>query len=431
MLKSEVLRTLTNFRNGDSVHSDRNSVINRSISKLSATRSDDGSNVSTIIARPATHLHASKYSVNSSQPRTTDTVCPRDNLSKLGRQFAEVPEFDYVKVWKFLMDHQDRVDFDENDLQQATLKFLERSDKQAARRCAQQSILLRQWLEIGHQSARDKYFQKLQEVDKGVLRAIIKDFDTLFDRLKERSTHGFSRPDLAERKQGGPQRHLGTSLRTLEPTYVAMPIHSERQDLGAATRNHAPLAMQQTLMVRESSSDALEDPYQIRPSAFFRPGRVLSIVLHETAHSIDEERSSNRSYGSVSSTSSSQNIYSVVRTMVIVKARHGYSWAVPISSYSGKGTATRGLSQSDIAQHAIICAEGTRPMLLPNEPELVKKPLTMIPADRSHRLNQASRIHFGKVHTVEHNTKIKNVGMIHKDSMQSLNAYFKESFEAD
>lgn len=70
---------------------------------------------------------------------------------------------------------------------------------------------------------------------------------------------------------------------------------------------------------------------------------------------------------------------------------------------------------------------GSEPKLLPEEepPGMGNFPIVM--EDKSVTIDQSSRLNFGKVYTVEHNVKIRNVGKISKESIPRLKAALLKS----
>jgi hypothetical protein len=110
--------------------------------------------------------------------------------------------------------------------------------------------------------------------------------------------------------------------------------------------------------------------------------------------------------------------------MVVVKEGHCFCWCVPINSYNGKGVAKSGLSSSDRATHAVIYMEGTRLATSDAEDKMMDKiaiAVGLAGADRI--LDVMSRINLGKVHTIEHNVKVMNVGNTRRESLKDLEAY--------
>jgi hypothetical protein len=114
--------------------------------------------------------------------------------------------------------------------------------------------------------------------------------------------------------------------------------------------------------------------------------------------------------------------------MVVVKAMNQCAWCVPITTYGGKGVAKPGV---DPAKHAIVYMRGSVPTCKADEPRMTKEPLEIEPARPDERLDEMSRLNFGKVYTVEHNVKVRHVGMISWTSMVKFRGYASNEFRLD
>lgn len=84
------------------------------------------------------------------------------------------------------------------------------------------------------------------------------------------------------------------------------------------------------------------------------------------------------------------------------------------------------------SEHAIVYTTKQPPRPLPGEsPAPDEAPLRSAlirvkPDDRTDKLSPTSRINFGKVYTIEHNTKVRNFGVVHRDSLKALQRTFQE-----
>lgn len=67
--------------------------------------------------------------------------------------------------------------------------------------------------------------------------------------------------------------------------------------------------------------------------------------------------------------------------------------------------------------------KGEEPFVSREEPKMTKQPLAVEPATSDETLHPMSRLHFGKVHTIEHNIKVYAVGLITDTSKVRLIAY--------
>jgi mRNA-degrading endonuclease toxin of MazEF toxin-antitoxin module len=72
---------------------------------------------------------------------------------------------------------------------------------------------------------------------------------------------------------------------------------------------------------------------------------------------------------------------------------------------------------------------GTRPSRLATETDMNKKPIAVDKASSDQKLDAMSRINFARVHTVNWNVKVMNVGRVTRESMPSLITYWKKALE--
>jgi mRNA-degrading endonuclease toxin of MazEF toxin-antitoxin module len=71
----------------------------------------------------------------------------------------------------------------------------------------------------------------------------------------------------------------------------------------------------------------------------------------------------------------------------------------------------------------------SEPTKLPKESDLNKKPIAVDKSSPDQKLQSSSRLNFAKVHTVNWNVKVMNVGRVARESMPLLVAYWKQSLE--
>jgi hypothetical protein len=71
----------------------------------------------------------------------------------------------------------------------------------------------------------------------------------------------------------------------------------------------------------------------------------------------------------------------------------------------------------------------TRPQRLPEETDMNKKPIAVTKSSADQKLDEMSRINFSRVHTVNWNVKVMNVGKVTRESMPSLVAYWKQTID--
>ncbi|EXJ61547.1 hypothetical protein A1O7_01975 [Cladophialophora yegresii CBS 114405] len=122
-------------------------------------------------------------------------------------------------------------------------------------------------------------------------------------------------------------------------------------------------------------------------------------------------------------------IFSHIRRWVVVRQRKGYSMCVPINSYRQQGVSGRRVGNDGAQAHAIVYSSRWKdpPAALPGEPRFKKKPIA-VDLMNNQELSNTSRIHFGKIHSIEHNIKVMNIGYVAQRSMADFQTYWKEEF---
>jgi hypothetical protein len=98
---------------------------------------------------------------------------------------------------------------------------------------------------------------------------------------------------------------------------------------------------------------------------------------------------------------------------------------VSINTYGGGGL-TKFKKQQDIDAHAIIYMDDQTPQRLPQEANSKKKPIAVAREGRAPPLDKASRVHFGKLYTIQYNMRTMHVGHVTQRSLPLLREYFRE-----
>jgi hypothetical protein len=117
-------------------------------------------------------------------------------------------------------------------------------------------------------------------------------------------------------------------------------------------------------------------------------------------------------------------IFSETRRFVVVRSGRGYALCCPIQTYQKRGTTK---SHINLESHAIVYVAGSEPKALPEEESPRMGNFPIVVEDKSVTIDQSSRLNFGKVYTVEHNIKVRNVGKISKESLPRLKASLVKS----
>jgi mRNA-degrading endonuclease toxin of MazEF toxin-antitoxin module len=100
-----------------------------------------------------------------------------------------------------------------------------------------------------------------------------------------------------------------------------------------------------------------------------------------------------------------------------------------VHTYGGRGVSKPGLSKADREAHTIIYMSDTEPTKLPEESDLNKTPIAVEKSSSDQKLHPSSRLNFAKIHTVNWNVKVMNVGKVARESMPRLVAYWRQSLE--
>jgi hypothetical protein len=78
-----------------------------------------------------------------------------------------------------------------------------------------------------------------------------------------------------------------------------------------------------------------------------------------------------------------------------------------------------------VHDHGVIYSGNTPPTLLPNE-TIDKSPIHIEVSD-DYGLHPLSRINYGKVYAVEHNVKVREIGMVDEAHLDLLSGYFESA----
>jgi hypothetical protein len=130
----------------------------------------------------------------------------------------------------------------------------------------------------------------------------------------------------------------------------------------------------------------------------------------------------------VSSSTLGARIFSETRRFVVVRGGLGYSLCCPIQTYQKRGTTKQRIK---LEHHAIVYTAGTEPILLPEEQSPGMGYFSVIVEDKSVTIDASSRLNFGKIYTVEHNIKVRNIGKINKASLLRLKDALLKSMGID
>ncbi|CAN9174364.1 unnamed protein product [Alternaria alternata] len=115
-----------------------------------------------------------------------------------------------------------------------------------------------------------------------------------------------------------------------------------------------------------------------------------------------------------------------IKRFVVIKPKSTFCLCLSIHTYGGQGTTKPGVAAQD---HAAVIPEHGQVHYLPQEVELVKKPLSLrVENSSTGPIHRAARINFAKIYTVEYNVKVRKVGRMVADSVWHMDQYFAEMF---
>ncbi|OQN96403.1 hypothetical protein B0A48_17655 [Cryoendolithus antarcticus] len=195
---------------------------------------------------------------------------------------------------------------------------------------------------------------------------------------------------------------------------------------------HNRVPPERQLLETPGDQEVLDPSFRKRkqPRAFFVIGRVFLTLWSEPA----SESLNNSARGSVVTQKvtlpgkfAGERVYSDVRRFVVINTGPQSCTALPVRTFGGRGARER-LDQAEIG---IIYTGTPTPRRPSGESRLLPRPIRVDPDDpRDPRseLHSASRIHYGTVYTVEHNLKVKPLGMVNRDCHEALVSQFQAVF---
>jgi hypothetical protein len=403
-------------------------------------------------------------------------------LSTLALGFTQIPVGDYLACEKFMVANPSIFNEDPQTLVQEAIRLAKEGKSVSARGCVQQTLLLRKCSKMANKDFQ-RFFKQMKANDRETLQAFLRDFDTtikavmasapvagatmapsdqsmkpihehkplLVDKRDQRrptleSKHSrnsaprhnsideeLSAPlvKLAMDERHGQESNNGTNPVVMGPPPPRNPDSIERR-LTVSSDESANDNLSIVPDIRGSKDlddlhEKLDPKYKKRPNAkkFFAEGRVFALLWHQTAsESKNRLDLSDAQYSDVGKFG--ERVFSHIQRMAVVREKHGYCICVPINTYSGQGVLKRGFTKADCLAHSIIYSSNTRPFCKPQESGLMnKKSIAVNMASPEQKLDEMSRIHFGKVHTIEWNVKVMNVGKVSQACHPTFMGYYK------
>ncbi|MCJ1473016.1 hypothetical protein MMC13_001665 [Lambiella insularis] len=149
---------------------------------------------------------------------------------------------------------------------------------------------------------------------------------------------------------------------------------------------------------------------------FFANGRVFSMLMWQAGGNAG---------GGPSVMRFGQEAFAKIYRFIVVQPRckQHYSKCIRISTHGGQGVTKKGLNQKE---HCIVYTGRVAPKPLPGESKMKKDPIEMEPVNSSEKLDLLSRVDLAKTYPVEHNVRVKEVGMVSKVHLKRLLAYVRD-----
>jgi hypothetical protein len=371
----------------------------------------------------------------------------KSKLSKLSEEFVNIKSDDYERCYTFMKKHSQILQKDRKEFLKDASQALVAGMDSRANCCVQRAVMLQECASSTPKKMKS-FFEDLMDKKPKALDSFLKDCDDALAKLKAQ----LQLPAPNERTSAqSTSLQTGLGAMSLQKTtdrhgkekeyFNSVPGLTPRLHLDPSDRQHSvgmygqPAALGYdrrrnvtsdgpTEVGPEGKPDVLDSDYKVRKesSKFFTFGRVFAIAWHQ---SFGDDQPNSKIQNWVTYDRFNQPILTHIQRMAVVKEGHGFCWCVPINSYNGKGVAKSGLSSSDRAAHAVIYMEGTQPVTSKAEQKMMKKSAIAVgPAVPDRKLDAMSRINFGKVHTIEHNVKVMNVGNIRHESLEYFEAYW-------
>jgi hypothetical protein len=387
-------------------------------------------------------------------------------LSRLGQAFIKIGYGQYRTCQNFIHDYPEIRKEALGNFQLEAVRLEQEGKFSMVENCVQQLLLLHNCSSKSDEESED-FFDRMKRRDQATLESFLGNFDKTLGALKAKAAsvrpiqhvrpehhplgsinRGSSQVPAEVRHAPEPNRH-NDAENDLPASVRRLSIRDTKPKLSSVVEHPGPDLQSDTnsqagdvstldaaeLDIRGNGGDheELDHRYYKRPDGrrFFVVGRVFAMLWHEGAgdkkggHLSQAERF-NVQRNSKRKGKYNEEVFSHIRRMAVVKARHGYCWCVPINTYNYQGVAKKGLSPEDRQAHSIIYMDDTKPAIHAAEKGMMfKSPIAVCAASSEQKLHCMSRINFGKVYSVEWNVKVMNVGKVHRDSMINFEGYWR------
>ncbi|KAK4191410.1 hypothetical protein QBC35DRAFT_12329 [Podospora australis] len=238
------------------------------------------------------------------------------------------------------------------------------------------------------------------------------------------------------------QQSYGTAMvgesSAMASLYSEVAAHHDLQNLGQQTpREQAPLTGNMDDEVEPDAEDVnhqlsegrfqggevrdedLWSRFEVQPSFKFTPGQVLKIWWSEPIG--DNGRNATKDapgtlVQSVTNTNGDKFYYSF-RRFIVIANDEGHCSCVPILTYSSRACTKKGVKPQT---HGIVYSSGSRPRMVPREPDLGFPPVRLELYEMTEKLDWRSRVNYAKLQSIEHNCQVLFVGRIAPEDFEHV-----------
>ena len=117
----------------------------------------------------------------------------------------------------------------------------------------------------------------------------------------------------------------------------------------------------------------------------------------------------------------------LIRRFVVIREGYDSCLCLAIRTYAGRGC----IGLPDQSQHACLyCGDAPQP-LLEGEEDVILNPIKMNVEHPSTILPKESRIFYGEIHEVSHSCKVRSLGLVDVESIETLQSGFESSHPKD
>ncbi|EXJ66435.1 uncharacterized protein A1O5_10587 [Cladophialophora psammophila CBS 110553] len=418
----------------------------------------------------------SNHNDKSDIPVPTRMPQSQPSLSDLALQFAKMPYLDFVAVEKFISRNPEILKVHPQALLEEATRAFAGPEKSFARTCVQQAVVLKllkdQPRATQHRILNDlkqkedqvmgRFFEQRDstwhEVVKASSNVALNRVPTVVGGSPQRPTVQYRPPETLPSISASPAILRGSRLEATASSSMGddasrtsrvgqrttatsndrvqnprSPVHDFTRDPELAVSRGSRDSSTQPPLLPIHGNDTLDSMntrqldmrYVVRPSIFYKPGRVFAVLWHEPGMPWERPTSNPASYaGAESRAPLGEAIYSAIRRMVVVRQDHGFSVCIAINSYAGRGLSKFRNSPRDIHAHSRIYKTGDTPDWVKDEPQSSRRDIE-VNVMNDQRFPPSSRLCYSRPYTVEHTVKSLDVGEIAEASLPYVLRYFQ------